>query len=117
MAREEEPSLASPAGEPDRAARGVGEAGAPPADRVGGALHRPGVAEELLAGGGEDEAVGQPVEEPGTDRVLERLDPAGDGGVAHLQPACRRRQPALGRQREEYPEIIPIRAHRPVSHS
>ena len=36
--------------------------------------------------GGQHEAVGQAVEQPGADGVLERLDPPRHGGMADVEP-------------------------------
>ncbi len=51
-----------------------------------------GVRQQLLAGGGEHEAIRQAVEEPRADRVLQRLHPPRHGGVADLEPAGGRGQ-------------------------
>ena len=51
--------------EPYRAACGVGETSAAAMDSLGGALHRLDVDEQLLAGRGWHEAVGQAVEQAG----------------------------------------------------
>jgi hypothetical protein len=68
---------------------GVGETGAATVDRFGRLLHGPGVGQQLFAGGGQHEAVGQPIEQPGADGVLQRLDAPGDGRMADPELAGR----------------------------
>src|SRR5262249_29492894 len=41
------------------------------------------------------------------------LDPAGDGGMAHLQAARRGREVAFARQRQEHAQVVPVGIHRP----
>ena len=80
-------------------------------DGLGGALHFLGVVQQFEGGFRGLEAVRQPVEQLGADRVLQRLDAPGDGGVADLQALGGRRQAAFLGQRHEDPEVVPIADH------
>jgi len=90
---------------------GAREPGRAAVDGLGGALHLLGVVQQFEGGFRRLKAVRQPVEQLGTDRVLQRLDAARDGGVADLQAFGGRRQAALLGQGHEDPEVVPIADH------
>ena len=97
--------------EPHHAAHRVAEPGAAAVDRQGRLLHRLGVGQQLRAGSGRHEAVGQTLEQPGADLLLQRLDAARDGGMADAQRLGRRGQRALACEREENPQVVPVGFH------
>src|SRR5882672_4510595 len=80
-------------------------------DGKGGLLHGFGVGQQLLAGRGRHEAVGQALEQPRADLLLQRLHAARHGGMADAQRLGRCRQRALARQGQENTEIVPVGVH------
>src|SRR3546814_16236013 len=82
--------------EAHRAVGRVAQSGAAPVDRLGRLLHRLGVGQQFLAGGGQYEAVRQAVEQEGAGGLLQRLNAAS--GPRASSTAC---QAPGGRRAEE----------------
>src|SRR5436190_9005722 len=97
--------------QPHHAAHRVAEAGAAPIDRQRRLLHRLGVGQQLLARRGRHEAVGQPLEQPRADLLLQRLHPPRHRRMADAERPGGRRERAFARQREENPQVVPARLH------
>src|SRR5258708_26247165 len=80
-------------------------------DGKGGLLDGFGLGRQLLAGRGGHEAVGQALEQPRADLLLQRLHAARHGGMADAQRLGRRRQRAFARQGQENTKIVPVGVH------
>ena len=79
-------------------------------NRFGRSAHFFSQGHEIAPLGGQRIAIGQPVEQPETKRLFERMHPASDGGNADPLLPCRRGQAAGLGYRQKQTDVVPIRA-------